>query len=143
MRYPNCETAAERRKAVRDMEARVAKTYAEAESYAEFDLKRMTFAPRHVFFNDMFRMHYFYSNGRAWLYRMGWVEFPLMTVSAIICLASVVSYNVGRVSLASAIVAGSVSAAAFCAGILYSRSRSVALKARQLLRDLDYSYAGI
>ena len=146
MRYPNCESK-DRREKERQAETEAeARLYAEAESYSEFSLKRAALGIRvpKLFFLDGFRMHYFYSNGREWLYYSKWPFQLCMMLSAVGAVAMAVALAVAPASRPFAVPVFSAAAVGLACSEAYFLSSRAAEKARSVLRDVSYSkYKGI
>lgn len=146
MRYPNCESK-DRREKERQAETEAeARLYAEAESYSEFSLKRAALGVRvpKLFFLDGFRMHYFYSNGREWLYYNKWLFRLCAMLSAAGAAAVAVALAVAPASRPFAVPVFSAAAVGLACSAAYFLSCRAAEAARGVLRDISYSkYKGI
>jgi len=145
MRYPNCESKDQREKEQLAEAKAEARLYAEAESYSEFSLKRMALGTRipKLFFLDGFRMHYFYSNGREWLYYNEWM-LPLCTIlSAVSAVAMTITLIAEPASRPFAVPAFSAAAFGLMCSAVYFLSRRAAKVAKSLLRDINYDYKGV
>lgn len=144
MRYPNCEPkdrSEEERLAEAKAEARL---YAEAESYSEFSLKRTALGIRvpKLFFLDKFRMHYFYSNGREWLYYNAWM-LPLCAVLSLHAAAVMAVALIERpASWPFAVPVFSAAAVGLACSAVYFCSRRSAKAAKSVLLDINV-YEGV